>query len=163
RACLPATKHGKLLITSQYQSFPTFLGAEVIPVDWLPPDTAVKFVEMFAKLEASGEEERESLVEVAKMLGHLPIAIEQAAAYVRTTGLSYKEYKSLLKKEGLSVLPPEFDRATAYQHSAQTVCRLALDEVKKRCPEARLLLEFVAFLSAEADCLLPLAMLALAP
>jgi tetratricopeptide (TPR) repeat protein len=162
RARLPETKTGKLLITSQYQDFSAFRGAKLITVEPLTPSTAIEFMEEFAQRDAGCERERDSLAEIARILGCLPIALEQAAAYIRSTGLSFEKYVTLLKAE-LPVLRAKFDGATDYHGSAQTVCRLALDAVTNWSPKARLLLEFVAFLSAEADCLLPLAMLAFAP
>lgn len=163
KALLPATKQGKLLVTSQYQDFSAFPGATVLPVDMLSPKTAVEFVMRFAQRDAATEAEWTAAGELARMLGRLPIALEQAAAYVRTTGLSFEKYKNLLNQYGPPVLPADFDHATDYQHSVQTVCRLALETVRERFPTARLLLEFVAFLSAESNCLLPLSILAISP
>jgi hypothetical protein len=163
KALLPATKQGKLLVTSQYQDFSAFPEATVLRVDTLSPETAVKFVLQFAQRDPAPAAERAAAGELARMLGRLPIALEQAAAYVRTTGLSFEKYKDLLHQYGLPVLPADFDHATDYRHSVQTVCRLALETVRKRFPTARLLLEFVAFLSAESNCLLPLSILAISP
>jgi tetratricopeptide (TPR) repeat protein len=160
KALLPATKQGKLLITSQYQDFSAFPEATVLPVDPLPAETAGEFMRKFAQRDTTPEAERAAAEELAGILGGLPLALEQAAAYVRTTGISFSEYKTLLHKYGLPVLPADFDHATDYQHSVQTVCRLAFETVQERLPTAKTLLEFITFLSAESNCLSALSMLA---
>jgi tetratricopeptide (TPR) repeat protein len=159
KALLPASKQGKLLVTSQYQDFSAFPDAKVLPVDVLSAETAVELLLRLAQRDALSKTERDAAGELARMLGRLPIALEQAAAYVRATGLSFREYKNLLHEYGLPVLPADFDHTTDYQHSVQTVCHVALEAVRERSPTAMLLLEFMAFLSAESNCLPPLMIL----
>ena len=60
-------------------------------------------------------------------------------------------------------MPANFDHATDYQHSVQTICRLAFEAVQDRSPAAQTLLEFAAFLSAESNCLPALLLLASRP
>ncbi len=163
KVLLPATKQGRLLVTSQYQDFSAFLNAKVLPLEALFPETAVAFVLRFARRESAPEAERAAAKEITGMLGGLPIALEQAAAYVRTTGLPFVAYRDLLRQHGLRMLPADFDTATDYRHTVQTVCRLAFEAVRDRSPAAWALLELVAFLSAESNCLQPITMLVVPP
>lgn len=151
---LPATKQGRLLITSQYQDFSSaFREAIILPVEPLHTETAVDFVLKFAQRDTTSSAERMAAEELARSLGGLPIALEQAAAYVRSTGISFEHYTTLLHNYGLPVLPADFDHATDYTHSVQTVCRLAFEAVRERSLTASALLKFAAFLSAESNCL----------
>jgi tetratricopeptide (TPR) repeat protein len=159
KTLLPAAWKGKILVTTQYRDFSTFPKAPVLPVDVLSQPDAVGFLLSFAQREDAPDDERAAADRLAELLGRLPLALEQAAAYVRTTGSSFAEYRQLLHRHGLRVLPADFDHAADYQHSVQTVCRLGFDSVRQRSPYAMLLLEMAAFLSADSNCLFPLVML----
>src|SRR5262249_55538560 len=50
-----------------------------------------------------------------------------------------------------------------YRHTVQTVCRLAFKAVRERSPTAWDLLEFLAFLSAESNCLQAILLLVIPP
>ncbi|MGK7916114.1 MAG: SMEK domain-containing protein, partial [Prochloraceae cyanobacterium] len=162
KAVLPIAKQGKLLITSQYQEFSAFPNAQILPVNPLSLETAVDFVLKFAGREITSKEDKSAVQKLAQGLGCLPIALEQAGAYIKNIGLSFQDYNELLHKYGLPVLPKDFDHATDYDHSIQTVCQLAFEAVQKRSPQAIILLEFIAFLSAESNCIAALTMLAIA-
>ena len=89
KALLPATRQGRLLVTSQYQDFSAFPRAIVLPVEPLSLETAGELMRQFAQRYTTPEAEQASAEELANHLGGLPIALEQAAAYVRTTGISF--------------------------------------------------------------------------
>lgn len=162
KAMLPAANQGSILVTSQYQDFSAFPDAKLLPTPSMSKEAAVEFMLRFAKRNESANE-LNAVEEISMMLGRIPIALEQAAAYVRTTGVSFKGYLILLHRYGLRVLPASFDHATDYKHSVQTVFKIALEAVRQQSLMARLLLEFVAFPSAESNGLLPLTMLATNP
>lgn len=163
KALLPVTRRGRVLITSQYREFAAFPGIVVLPVGVLPPDDAVALLVRLSTRESGSASERAGLHELAELLGRLPIALEQAAAYVRTTGVSFDGYKELLQSYGLRLLPSDFDHAADYPHSVQTVFLIGFESVRQKSPQAILVLELGAFLAADFNCLLPLTLLAAYP
>ena len=93
QALLPATKQGKLLVTSQYQDFSAFPGATILSVDPLSPELAVEFMLQFAQRDAASEEERTAAKELARtseacrshLNRRLPTC-EQRASRLESTG-----------------------------------------------------------------------------
>ena len=77
---LPPTGGGQVLITSQYSNWPS---GRVLEVPELAQATAAEF--LMTRTGASGDEEA-AAAELADELGGLPLALEQAAAYMGTTG-----------------------------------------------------------------------------
>jgi TIR domain/NB-ARC domain len=76
---LPKTGGGRVLITSRNPSWPRALPLAV-PV--LEHNAAIAFL-----LDQTGEQDREAADAVATELGDLPLALDEAAAYVTETGL----------------------------------------------------------------------------
>ncbi|MFE9352712.1 tetratricopeptide repeat protein [Streptomyces olivaceoviridis] len=86
---LAAVSGGRFLITSRRATGWHGI-AESLPVDVLAHDEAVS---LFTRIcPGAGEE----IGSVCSELGHLPLAIEQAAAYCLETGTSASEYRDLL-------------------------------------------------------------------
>jgi hypothetical protein len=80
---------------------------------------------------------------LADRLGDLPLALEQAAAWQATTGMTVTEYLGLFESqfEQLTDAPP-----TGYPASVGATYRVALDRLRERAPSAAQLLEICAFL-----------------
>ena len=86
---LPAGGGGQVLVTSRN---PAWRGAgAVLDLDVWPEPQAVAFL-----LARSGANDEEAAVAVAAELGCLPLALEQAGAYVEQTGMALGSYRDLV-------------------------------------------------------------------
>lgn len=88
---LPTDMHGHVIVTSRLQNWGHY--ADTVPVDAFPIDNAVGF--MLQRLPAADVEAATRLVQT---LGRLPLALEEAAAYIDATGRSISSYQELFEK-----------------------------------------------------------------
>jgi len=86
--------------------------------------------------------------QLAAQLGDLPLALEQAAAYLDATRLPVTDYLTLLQQRGGDMLGK--GTVIGYQSTLATVCALALDRIAKQSPAAKELLGLCAYLTPEA-------------
>ena len=85
---------------------------------------------------------------LAERLGCLPLALEQAAAYMETCERGLKDYLQLLQDHGLEVA--ESVTLDQYEKTVGTTWSLAFEQVQQRCPAAADLLNLCAFLAPDA-------------
>jgi hypothetical protein len=88
-AFMPPAGPGRVLITSQSQYWP---GGWAIQVPVLDQDVAAQFLTA-----RTGDTDRESALELAGELDGLPLALEQAAAYMQATGTPLARYLPLFR------------------------------------------------------------------
>jgi hypothetical protein len=86
--------------------------------------------------------------ELATELDGLPLALEQAVAYMQATGRTIAEYLALFRERRLS-MPPRAEPA-GYDQRAASTCALALEQLQKAGPAAIGLLRLL-------DCFCPAA------
>jgi tetratricopeptide (TPR) repeat protein len=143
----PPAGGGHVLVTSRN---PAWSGvAATVRVEVFSRDQAVGFL---AKRTGSGDQA--ALRRLAGMLGDLPLALEQAAAYLEETAIDVGEYLDLLadRPELFALGQP----ATTEQTIA-TTWTVSLDRVRTEAPLAEDLLTLAAFLAPDD---LPRALLA---
>ncbi|KUL42406.1 FxSxx-COOH system tetratricopeptide repeat protein [Actinoplanes awajinensis] len=85
--------------------------------------------------------------EIAGKLGDLPLAVEQAAAWLATTGMSARRYLDLLDEQLPRILnePPP----PGYRHPAAETWRLSQGRLRQANPAAAYLVELLAVLAPE--------------
>lgn len=140
---------GRVLITSRLGTGWHRLGARVLHLDVLTPAQAV---ELLARITTGGTDRHDPALEGAadlvEELGCLPLAIEQAAAYLHQTRLTPRAYLELLSRQPAAM----FDQAAAGGDPERTIARLwrltlaRLTEV----PHALQVLRVLAWYGAEA-------------
>jgi tetratricopeptide (TPR) repeat protein len=86
--------------------------------------------------------------ELAEWVGDLPLALEQAAAYLDTTDLPPDEYLGLLRERGGDMLGA--GTVGGYPHTLATVWSLSLARLGEQCPAALELLALCAYLAPDA-------------
>jgi hypothetical protein len=143
---LPPAGDGQVLITTQCQHWPPGQACQV-PV--LSPGVAAGFLES-----RTGDTDRAAARELAAELGGLPLALEQAAAYIRATGTSLGRYLPLFRARQADLLA-RGEAAGHREHTAATL-GLALSQLERDAPAAAGLLRLLAFLAPEP---VPLALL----
>jgi tetratricopeptide (TPR) repeat protein len=92
--------------------------------------------------------ERRAAEDLAKELGYLPLALEQAAAYISARQTSFQDYLNSFHERGLDTLKAQGPVAGDYPHSILTTWALNLAEVEKT-PATGELLRVSAFLGPE--------------
>jgi len=129
---LPRSATGQVVITSR-----TGVGwerlASVLPVEVLAPGDATGLLLIRAEETAPAAEA--AATTLAATLGGLPLALEQAGAYVASTGtITLADYAELFSTRALELLQQE--QPLGYQHTVATTWSLALQTLEQTEPAA---------------------------
>lgn len=135
---LPPLDGGHLLVTSLYRTWDR--AARVIDVETFSPDESFEFLTRRTTSEVANSE-------VASELGHLPLAMEQAAAYIQAVGLSPAAYLKRMKTDLVPLLDAE--APMTYPRPLASTIDLSLEEVSKSYPSARHLLDLLCMFGGE--------------
>jgi hypothetical protein len=92
--------------------------------------------------------DRASADQLATELGHLPLALEQAAAYIERTGMPLAIYLEVFRRRRQALLAK--GHAVAHHGRVDTTSRLSMDRVAQTSPAGAELLRLCAFLAPEA-------------
>ena len=133
------TGSGHVLITSRNQAWTH--SAEPLEVDVFTRDESVGHL-----LRHVPELDVADAKRVADALGHLPLAVEQASAWLEQTGMPARVYVEQLNTQSTRILalnqPPD------YPMPVVATWNLSFDRLKQRSPAAVRLLQLCAFFSA---------------
>jgi Tetratricopeptide repeat len=138
-AFLPPAGPGRVLITSQNPNWP----GPVLDVPVLDPDVAAGFL-----VSRTGDPDRQAALDLADMLGGLPLALEQAAAYLQATGDTLAGYLALFRHRRAALLAR--GEPTGYSKTVASTWALAFDRLQQTGPGAVGLLRLLAFCAPEA-------------
>jgi TPR repeat protein len=143
---LPPAGRGKVLITSQNQHWPY---AQALQVPVLGTKVAADFLASRA-----GDPDQQAAAELAGELDGLPLALEQAGAYIHATGTNLAGYLSMFRERRADMLT----RGEAAGHPANVAATLslALSRLTEETPAAVGLARLLACLAPEP---VPLALL----
>ena len=154
---LPHTATGHVLITTRDT---TMNVSQSVSLDVFSPEDALDF--LAKRTGIPGDKDNAALL--AERLGHLPLALEQAAAYIYENHICYADYLKMIYKYGLRMLEEE-STITNYGKTVSVTWLISMKELKK---STKYLLYWyscfapnnidVAWFSKNAD-LLPLAIL----
>jgi hypothetical protein len=86
--------------------------------------------------------------QLAERLGDLPLALDQAAAYLGQTGMPPSEYLRLLDTHGADLRTR--GQVSGHSGTIATVCPVSLDRLQVTAPAAVQLLELCAWLAPES-------------
>jgi len=133
---LPKGAKGHILITTRNKN--AFIHRmNQLDLDVFSEEDALTF--LFDRIKLELNEHAKMLVE---QLGYLPLALEQAAAYMVETGIDYEEYLGLLIRNGLRLL--EKGKPVDYDHVVTTTWQISM---KKLSEAAKQLLYLCAYLA----------------
>lgn len=138
---LPQGRSGHVLITSRNPVWGNLALPLTIPL-WSESE-AVSFL-----LARTGSKDEKAATELADLLGYLPLALEQAGAYVEETGRTLSYYLDLFRTNQ-SLLLGRASQATEHSSVAAT-WKLSLAEIKPMSPAAADLLNLFAFFAADS-------------
>ncbi|MCO5999688.1 tetratricopeptide repeat protein [Actinoallomurus rhizosphaericola] len=142
-----AATGGRFLITSRLATGWHHVTSARIRLDVLPPDQALRLLRQIA----TGDRDHADLdgaAELCAELGYLPLAIDQAAAYLYQTHLSPAAYLRLLAARPAVMYDQAAEGADA-QRTIARIWRLTLDRLADR-PLAGQLLRVLAWWAPEA-------------
>jgi hypothetical protein len=136
---VPPAGNGRVLITTQSQHWPL---AQALDVPVLDIDVAAGFL-----VNRTGDPDRATAGELAVELGGLPLALEQAAAYMQATGTTMAGYLRLFRNRQADLLA----RGEAAWHTADVAATLglAVSRLADESPAAAGLMRLLAFLAPE--------------
>lgn len=137
---LPRGVLRRVLITSRNHDWPY---ARAHDIQQMTIGEAVEFL-----LRRTQQKDRRAATEIAELLGGLPLALEQAAAYVAAKRKTLAEYLRLLAKFGLQLL--EKGKVYDYRKTVASTWTVAMDDLKEESPAASDLLTLCAFLAPDA-------------
>jgi tetratricopeptide (TPR) repeat protein len=147
-ACPPG---GHIIITSRLQNWPGYIEADNVEVSPFTQDEAISFLRRRVpalgahRRLAPDEDERRSneAGRLAEVLGHLPIAVEHAAAYLTETGESVDDYMTRFAENAHGLLSEQLTEFPASVSATWTMSTARLS------PEAEHLFNLCAFFSPE--------------
>ena len=142
---LPSLANGSVIITSRYSRWSGSVSSQQL--DLLEPQQAKQFLlDRTAAHRIKTDSDEEAAEKLAKELGYLPLALEQAAAYIANNQCSLAEYIEEWENERQKVLKWYDERLMNYPVSVAVTWQRTFDELK---PSARTLLRLAAFLAPE--------------
>jgi hypothetical protein len=138
---VPQVLHGQLLVTSRDASWEHHAALAELEVFTL--EEAVTFLVM-----RSGSNDQASAAEVAELLGWLPLALEQAGAYVRETRIPLRAFLERLRRYPALTMAKGRPRGRGPADTVATTWQVSIEQVRP-IPGAVALLEVCAFLGPE--------------
>ncbi|MEV7395296.1 FxSxx-COOH system tetratricopeptide repeat protein [Streptomyces sp. NPDC091215] len=145
----PASPHGRTLVTTRRKDAAlTNEGRRLIEVGLFTEDESVDYLTAALatrdRIEPAGQ-----LAALADGLGHLPLALSQAAAYLIDTGMDCASYRALLADRATKLADTSPDALPDGQtHTAAAAWAVSIERVNSLKPAglARPLLQLAAFL-----------------
>jgi tetratricopeptide (TPR) repeat protein len=152
---LPTRGNGHIIITTRSQATGTI--AQPLEVPKLEPDDGAVFllhrariIPTTALLADVSDEDRANARAIAYLLDGLPLALDQAGAYIEETRCTLSDYLTRYQKQRATLLKERGRFSPVHPESVMTTFSLAFKKVQKANPAAADLLRFFAFLSPEA-------------
>ncbi len=139
-AFVPPAGRGRVLITSRDQIWPP---GQALDVPVLDPEVAAEFL-----VSRTGDQDRQAALELTEELGGLPLALEQAGAYIQATGDTLAGYLALFRQRRPEMLAR--GEATGYDSTVAATWSLAFGRLCQSVPGASGLLRLLACCGPEA-------------
>ncbi|MCX6676857.1 MAG: FxSxx-COOH system tetratricopeptide repeat protein [Methanothrix sp.] len=142
---LPVAGRGQAIITSRlsvWDGMAKTLEVGVFQRDG-KQDESVEFL-----LKRTGQNDRKGAANLARELGDLPLALEQAGAYIKETGISFQDYLNRFKKDRKKLLG--HSKPLNYPDTVATTWEISFQAVQKEQSVAGDFLNLCAFLAPDA-------------
>nr|CBH39267.1 conserved hypothetical protein, containing TPR repeats [uncultured archaeon] len=141
RNYLPLGGAGHIIITSRN---PLWGGvAKLMPAHVFDRAESIEFL-----CKRTGQEDKDAADALADELGDLPLALEQAGAYIETTGISLTEYQELFQSRRKELWGDE-SHPPDYPDSVATTWSLSMRQISQETQAAVDLLNLCAFLAPD--------------
>lgn len=134
---LPNGANGHILISSRYHDWNEW--CDQIGVETFTVEEATTFI-----LNRSGQQNKGDAIQLAETLGYLPLALAQAAAYVKQQRIDISNYLHLFQTERKQLWEQE-NAPRNYENTIATTWNLSIAKLNKENPLAIDLLYLIAF------------------
>jgi tetratricopeptide (TPR) repeat protein len=152
---LPEHGKGDVLLTTRLQALGTV--AQTIEIRKMGMEEGSEFLLRRSKIIASGisldrvvQEKQAQAIEIVVELDGLPLALDQAGAYIEETGCGLTQYLSLYRLRHKELLLRRGRFPTDHPDSVAATWSLSFQEIEWKSPVAADLLRLLAFLKPEA-------------
>jgi tetratricopeptide (TPR) repeat protein len=152
---LPLEMGGHLLLTTRAWDMQRL--AQRLEVDALSDEQGAVFLLRRAGLLAADAElsqviaaEKTLALQLAREMGGLPLALDQAGAYLEATGMSLSEYQQVYRQYRQVLLQERRARVPDHPEPVATTWALSFARVEEKSPAGADLLRLCAFLSPDA-------------
>jgi Trypsin/Trypsin-like peptidase domain len=138
RDLLPKARNGSIIITSRFGAWGAV--AQTLQIDSWSPKEAVAFL-----CHRTSQSDETAALGIADLLGYLPLALAQVAAYVEESGCSLTHYLTLIKgnpSEALRLRPQSSDAEKAIA----TIWEISLKQLTTKSSDAVAILSLFSFL-----------------
>ena len=146
---LPQSPRGHVLLTSRSQVFHQVGIRHPFRMAALPSSEAVDFLLGRVERETISGEERRAAAVLAEELGCLPLALEQAGAYILEQQLRFVDYLQAYRRRGIEVLGRGRPVVEGHPRPVETTWSLNFQEVEETAPAAADVLRASAFLAPD--------------
>lgn len=150
---LPESPHGSILITTRNRAagvkFTRNLSPELVEVNTMTEDESSRLIRSALSDNTPTDEE---IHEISDLLGHLPLALAQATAFMQENVLTISEYIELYKDSDetqMDLLSESFEtlgRDSQVPNAVATTLIISINQIKKKDPKAVEILSLVAFI-----------------
>src|SRR5271157_893836 len=148
---LPLEPRGHVMLTSRSYDFDVLGIHESIGLPVLTPDEALEFLQKRTGRKGPLDPaEQVAARTLAGELGYLPLALEQAAAYMKVHKEAFSVYLAEYRAERLKLLDEMGPVAGEYPETVRTTWKRSFDAVAKASPAASALLRLSAFFGPDA-------------
>jgi tetratricopeptide (TPR) repeat protein len=149
KSVLPHGHQGKVLLTSRARRFASLGIKKPIEVQKLSREESILFLKDRTQQFDLDAEELVAIQELARELDGLPLALEQAAAYIAQMQVGFGVYLRHYRQKGVVLLERQLPETGNYPASVATTWQLNFEEVKRRSPLAAKILQVSSVWAAD--------------
>jgi tetratricopeptide (TPR) repeat protein len=154
RDFLPSRGKGHTLLTTRASAIGGL--AQRIEVERMEPEEGAIFLlhraailDRDTPLEAASKDDRVKATEISRAMDGLPLALDQAGAYIEETGCSLSDYRHLYDTRQAYLLTRRGRLATDHKDAVSTTWSLSFENIQHSSPAAADLLRLLAFLDPD--------------
>jgi len=158
---LPSARSGAILLTTRLQAFGTLArGLDLFP---MAQEEGLLFLLRRAKVLEPGAPDEQmrqfsarlpvqyaAAVDLVTIMGRLPLALDQAGAYIEETGCSLTGYLHSYEREHVRLLDRRGEAGSAHPHSVTATFLLTMERVEREHSLAANILRVCTLLHADA-------------
>jgi len=155
RDYLPEGTQGHILLTTRAQAMGGL--ARKIELDTMEPEEGAELllrragiIPEDATLARASTTDRAAAIDIVRAMGGLPLALDQAGAYIEETNESVSNYLSIYQQQRAELLKRRGGLVPGHPDSVATTWSLAFEHVEGANPAAIELIRFCAFLAPDA-------------
>jgi tetratricopeptide (TPR) repeat protein/transcriptional regulator with XRE-family HTH domain len=152
---LPVTQEGYVLLTTRSQMTGPF--ARSLDLEPMRSEEGAlfllrraKFLGTDAPLEAACQTDQEAAKAISRLLDGLPLALDQAGAYIEETGCSLSSYLGRYQSQRAALLNRRGRLVADHPESVSTTLSLSFEKIEQTDQAAADLLRLLAFLDPDA-------------